>query len=86
MCCGMCGIVGYVEHRPACDVVFDALRRTKYRGYDSGGGALLAAVADASPAQQGQRMPGVLLALPDLLPEVSARFRSPDGLLTANSP
>ena len=56
MCCAMCGIVGYVGHRPACDVVLDALRRTKYRGY-SGGVALVAAVADASPAKQGQRMP-----------------------------
>ena len=58
---------------------------------------LLAAVADASPAKQGRRMPGtdipivspdellaanpdrVLLTLPDLLPEVSARFPELDG-------
>jgi C-methyltransferase C-terminal domain/Putative zinc binding domain/Methyltransferase domain len=58
---------------------------------------LLAAVADASPAKQGRRMPGtdilivspdellaakpdrVLLTLPDLLPEVSARFPEFDG-------
>ena len=40
-CCAMCGIVGYVGHRPACDVVIDALRRLKYRGYDSGGVALV---------------------------------------------
>jgi hypothetical protein len=58
---------------------------------------LLAAVADASPAKQGRRMPGtdipivspnellaakpdrVLLTLPDLLPEVSARFPGLDG-------
>jgi hypothetical protein len=63
-------------------------------GLDSG---LLAAVADASPAKQGRRMPGtdipivspdellaakpdrVLLTLPDLLPEVSARFPELDG-------
>src|SRR6476661_859571 len=36
----MCGIVGYVGHRPACDVVVDALRRMEYRGYDSAGVAL----------------------------------------------
>ena len=37
----MCGIVGYVGHRPACDVVIDALRRMEYRGYDSAGVALV---------------------------------------------
>lgn len=58
---------------------------------------LLAAIADASPAKQGRRMPGtdipivtpdellaakpdrVFLTLPDLLPEVSARFPELDG-------
>jgi glucosamine--fructose-6-phosphate aminotransferase (isomerizing) len=37
----MCGIVGYVGHRRACDVVIDALRRMEYRGYDSAGVALV---------------------------------------------
>ena len=37
----MCGIVGYVGHRPALDVVIGALRRMEYRGYDSAGVALL---------------------------------------------
>ena len=37
----MCGIVGYVGHRPARDVVVDALRRMEYRGYDSSGVAVL---------------------------------------------
>ncbi len=37
----MCGIVAYVGHRPARDVVVDALRRMEYRGYDSSGLALL---------------------------------------------
>src|SRR6476661_6752922 len=36
----MCGIVGYVGQRPACDIVVDALRRMEYRGYDSSGVAL----------------------------------------------
>ena len=39
--CAMCGIVGYVGHRPACDVVIGALRRMEYRGYDSAGVALV---------------------------------------------
>ncbi|OBG34553.1 glutamine--fructose-6-phosphate aminotransferase [Mycobacterium alsense] len=37
----MCGIVGYVGQRPACEVVMDALRRMEYRGYDSSGIALV---------------------------------------------
>ena len=38
----MCGIVGYVGRRRACNVVVDALRRIEeYRGYDSAGIALL---------------------------------------------
>jgi hypothetical protein len=70
-------------------------------GIDSG---LLAAVADASPAKQGRRMPGtnipivspdallttkpdrVLLMLPDLLPEVSARFPELDGRWKVDGP
>jgi C-methyltransferase C-terminal domain/Putative zinc binding domain/Methyltransferase domain len=65
---------------------------------------LLPAVADASPAKQGRRMPGtdipivspdellaakpdrVLLTLPDLLPEVSARFPELDGRWKVDAP
>jgi glucosamine--fructose-6-phosphate aminotransferase (isomerizing) len=38
----VCGIVGYVGHKPAQDVVLDGLRRLEYRGYDSAGIALVA--------------------------------------------
>ena len=37
----MCGIVGYVGHRPALDVVLQGLARLEYRGYDSAGVAVL---------------------------------------------
>jgi glutamine---fructose-6-phosphate transaminase (isomerizing) len=33
----MCGIVGYVGHRPAQDVLLAGLARLEYRGYDSAG-------------------------------------------------
>lgn len=33
----MCGIVGYVGHRQASDVILDGLKRLEYRGYDSAG-------------------------------------------------
>jgi len=38
----MCGIVGYVGHQQARDVVVEGLRRLEYRGYDSAGIALVA--------------------------------------------
>ncbi|MBC7633733.1 glutamine--fructose-6-phosphate transaminase (isomerizing) [Aeromicrobium sp.] len=37
----MCGIVGYVGERSALEVVMGGLRRLEYRGYDSGGVALI---------------------------------------------
>ncbi|MGB0102552.1 MAG: glutamine--fructose-6-phosphate transaminase (isomerizing), partial [Nocardioides sp.] len=37
----MCGIVGYVGHKGAQEVVVEGLRRLEYRGYDSAGIALV---------------------------------------------
>jgi len=37
----MCGIVGYVGHRPARDILFRGLRKLEYRGYDSAGISLI---------------------------------------------
>ena len=37
----MCGIVAYVGHREARDVIIKGLKRLEYRGYDSAGIALL---------------------------------------------
>ena len=37
----MCGIVGYVGHRQALEVVLEGLRRLEYRGYDSSGVAVV---------------------------------------------
>src|SRR4051794_34351956 len=38
----MCGIVGYVGHRPAQDLILEGLRKLEYRGYDSAGISLIA--------------------------------------------
>jgi glucosamine--fructose-6-phosphate aminotransferase (isomerizing) len=60
----MCGIVGYVGHRSALDVVMGGLRRLEYRGYDSGGVALVdtdsGTVAWAKKAGKLVNLDGVL--------------------------
>ena len=38
----MCGIVGYVGHQQALEVIVEGLRRLEYRGYDSAGVAVIA--------------------------------------------
>ncbi|MCW2817887.1 MAG: glmS, partial [Marmoricola sp.] len=45
----MCGIVGYVGHQQARDVVIEGLRRLEYRGYDSAGIAVVV-TDEAGPA------------------------------------
>ncbi|MFC4082688.1 glutamine--fructose-6-phosphate transaminase (isomerizing) [Amycolatopsis samaneae] len=55
----MCGIVGYVGHRPALDVVLGGLQRMEYRGYDSAGVAVL----DGAGALNVERKAGRLANL-----------------------
>jgi glutamine---fructose-6-phosphate transaminase (isomerizing) len=38
----MCGIIGYVGYRSVVPILFDALKRMEYRGYDSAGIAIVA--------------------------------------------
>ena len=38
----MCGIVGYVGHRAAREIILAGLERLEYRGYDSAGMSVLA--------------------------------------------
>lgn len=37
----MCGIVGYIGHRPAYEILIKGLHRLEYRGYDSAGVAMV---------------------------------------------
>jgi glucosamine--fructose-6-phosphate aminotransferase (isomerizing) len=67
----MCGIVGYVGHQSALDVVMDGLRRLEYRGYDSAGVALL----DGAGGMQVERKAGRIENLEKLLGDL----RPPGG-------
>ena len=59
----MCGIVGYVGQRPACDIVVDALRRMEYRGYDSSGVALLDGNGGLTVSRRAGRLANLETAL-----------------------
>jgi glucosamine--fructose-6-phosphate aminotransferase (isomerizing) len=48
----MCGIVGYVGHRDALDVVLQGLSRLEYRGYDSAGVAVLTSAGALAVARK----------------------------------
>jgi glucosamine--fructose-6-phosphate aminotransferase (isomerizing) len=67
----MCGIVGYVGHRQAKDVVMGGLRRLEYRGYDSGGVAVAheGRIASAKKAGKLANLDAVLAEHP--LPEAT---------------
>ncbi len=64
----MCGIVGYVGHRPACDVVLDALRRMEYRGYDSAGVALVNGHGTLTVCRRAGRLANLEAALDETDP------------------
>ena len=59
----MCGIVGYVGHRNALEVVVSGLKRLEYRGYDSAGVAVLGEGGVLSVRKKA----GKLVNLQDLL-------------------
>ncbi|HOZ59316.1 MAG TPA: class II glutamine amidotransferase, partial [Nakamurella multipartita] len=61
----MCGIVGYVGQRPACEIVVDALRRMEYRGYDSSGVALLDGAGGLTVQRRAGRLANLEAALKD---------------------
>ncbi|HYB36110.1 MAG TPA: glutamine--fructose-6-phosphate transaminase (isomerizing) [Mycobacterium sp.] len=64
----MCGIVGYVGHRPACDVVMDALRRMEYRGYDSAGIALVDGHGKLTVRRRAGRLANLEAAVAEMAP------------------
>jgi len=68
----MCGIVGYVGHQSARDVVVDALRRMEYRGYDSAGIALVDGVGKLTVRRRAGRLSNLESALADTEPAALA--------------
>ncbi|MEV4648690.1 glutamine--fructose-6-phosphate transaminase (isomerizing) [Saccharopolyspora sp. NPDC049357] len=73
----MCGIVGYVGHRQALEVVLGGLRRLEYRGYDSAGVALL----DGGGGLAVERAAGALSNLEKKLAESDgSRFEGNGGM------
>ncbi|MFC4001508.1 glutamine--fructose-6-phosphate transaminase (isomerizing) [Prauserella oleivorans] len=59
----MCGIVGYVGHRQALDVVLGGLRRMEYRGYDSAGVAVLDGAGSLTVERKAGRLANLEAAL-----------------------
>lgn len=73
----VCGIVGYVGHRQALEVVLGGLRRLEYRGYDSAGVALL----DGEGGLAVERAAGALSNLEKKLAESDgSRFEGNGGM------
>ncbi|ORB85722.1 glutamine--fructose-6-phosphate transaminase (isomerizing) [Mycobacterium kansasii] len=64
----MCGIVGYVGQRPACEVVLDALRRMEYRGYDSSGMAVVDGEGKLTVRRRAGRLANLEAAVADMAP------------------
>jgi len=68
----MCGIVGYVGHQQALEVVLDGLRRLEYRGYDSAGVSVLDGTGPEAVLQV-ERKAGKLANLEKVLGERELR-------------
>src|ERR1700753_3222889 len=64
----MCGIVGYVGHQPALDVMVAALRRMEYRGYDSSGVALVDGAGKLTVRRRAGRLAHLQSALAETNP------------------
>jgi glucosamine--fructose-6-phosphate aminotransferase (isomerizing) len=67
----MCGIVGYVGHRPVRDVLLGGLQKLEYRGYDSAGISVIAGDAVESVRAVGN--------LGELVAAVAATAGEGDG-------
>jgi glucosamine--fructose-6-phosphate aminotransferase (isomerizing) len=76
----MCGIVGYVGRKAACDVVIDALRRMEYRGYDSSGIALVDGHGGLTVCRAAGRLVNLEKALAAMAPASEGSLAGTTGL------
>ena len=67
----MCGIVGYVGARPAAPILFDALRRLEYRGYDSSGIAVINGTGKAVVERSAGKLTALMESVGTRMPEGS---------------
>ena len=67
----MCGIVGYVGARPATPILFDALRRLEYRGYDSSGIAVINGTGKAVVERSAGKLAALIESVGSRMPEGS---------------
>ena len=67
----MCGIVGYVGDRPAGPILFDALSRLEYRGYDSAGIAIVDGAGKPTIEKRAGKLEALLASIEGRVPDGS---------------
>ena len=67
----MCGIVGYIGFRRACERILEGLQRLEYRGYDSSGVAVLDHEGHLSVQKSAGRLANLEALITEDLPDSS---------------